>query len=136
MERRHLRPARISGPVLHVRPPWRAVGADAIRDLVRRYLDLPADDDHLPAWMIGSHDVTRAATRWPDGGWLGLLMLVLALPGSTTLCAGDELGLPEVDLPLEDRRDPTVARSGCRGPPLCGCSRPDQETTGPAPAIR
>lgn len=86
--------------------------ADEIRALVRRYIDLAADDDHLPAWIIGSHDVTRAATRWPDGRWLALLMLVMALPGSTTLYAGDELGLPQADVPTQDRRDPTLARSG------------------------
>jgi alpha-glucosidase len=88
--------------------PWRA--AD-IRDLVCRYLDAAADDDHLPAWIIGSHDVTRAATRWPEGRWLAFLMLVMALPGSTTLYAGDELGLPEADVPVADRRDPTLERS-------------------------
>jgi alpha-glucosidase len=88
--------------------PWRA---DEIRDLVSRYLDAAADGDHLPAWIIGCHDVTRAATRWPNGRWLALLLLVLALPGSTTVYAGDELGLPEVDVPVPDRRDPTLARS-------------------------
>ena len=51
-------------------------------------------------------------------------MILLALPGSTYICQGDELGLHEVaDLPREALEDPMASRStkekgrdGCRVP--------------------
>ena len=72
----------------------------------------PAAHGRLPAWVHGSHDVTRAATRWGPAGARAVLLLMLALPGSVYLYAGDELGLPEVDLPDDAIRDPVFRRSG------------------------
>ncbi|GAB3591856.1 glycoside hydrolase family 13 protein [Angustibacter peucedani] len=86
--------------------------ATALRTLVDAFLGAAVDDDHLPCWVVGSHDSTRAATRWPGGADAALLLLVLALPGAFCLYAGDELGLPEVDVPVERRQDPTLRRSG------------------------
>ncbi|GAA4351777.1 alpha-amylase family glycosyl hydrolase [Angustibacter luteus] len=86
--------------------------ASALRSLVDAYLRGASDGEHLPSWVVGSHDSTRAATRWPDGADAAMLLLALALPGGFCLYAGDELGLPEVDLPVEARQDPTVRRSG------------------------
>ena len=101
-------------------------------------------------WVFSNHDVVRHATRFalPAGTdldeWLlgggtnppadadrGLrraraaTLLALALPGSTYLYQGEELGLPEVaDLPPDALQDPTWTRSdhtrkgrdGCRVP--------------------
>ena len=86
--------------------------APALRALVDAYLRGASDAEHLPSWVVGSHDSTRAATRWPDGADAAMLLLALALPGGFCLYAGDELGLPEVDLPVEARQDPTLRRSG------------------------
>jgi alpha-glucosidase len=90
-------------------------------------------------WVLSNHDVTRHATRYgrldfTGGGVnaedrvhkgtpidlaLGLrraaaaTLLTLALPGSTYLYQGEELGLPEVvDLPEEVLADPIWERSG------------------------
>nr|BFE78681.1 hypothetical protein GCM10020093_012820 [Planobispora longispora] len=46
---------------------------------------------------------------------------MLGLPGAAYLYQGQELGLPEVDVAPEDRRDPAwprsgVSRDGCRVP--------------------
>jgi alpha-glucosidase len=73
--------------------------------------------------------VTRLPTRY-GGGEEGLrraraaVLLLLALPGTTFLYEGQELGLEEVDLPGEARQDPIffrtngerLGRDGCRVP--------------------
>ena len=40
------------------------------------------------------------------------LVALLGLPGTAHLYQGQELGLPEVDVPLEARVDPKSARDG------------------------
>ncbi len=100
-------------------------------------------------WVLSNHDVVRHPTRYglPNGtNWRAWLLdgphdmldaelgarrgraanlMLLALPGSTYLYQGDELGLPEVyDLPLDVLDDPVWERSnhtrkgrdGCRVP--------------------
>lgn len=69
-----------------------------------------------PAWSVENHDVVRAVTRY-GGGARGqararaALLTVLALPGGAYLYQGQELGLPEVDVPVGDRVDPMWARA-------------------------
>ncbi|ARH93789.1 alpha-amylase [Streptomyces sp. MOE7] len=101
-------------------------------------------------WVLSNHDVIRHASRHglPDGcdeeAWLladgqkppldrefGLrralaaTLLMLALPGSSYLYQGEELGLPEVaDLAREDLRDPVWTRSGGRLKGRDGCRVP------------
>jgi alpha-glucosidase len=61
-----------------------------------------------PAWAASNHDVSRLATRWCGGderkARLALLMLA-TLPGTTVLYYGDEIGMTDVDVPPELRRD-------------------------------
>ena len=73
-------------------------------------------------WVLENHDVTRLPTRW--GPHRAAALLLLALPGTAFLYAGQELGLEEVDLPDELRQDPVFSRTkgarkgrdGCRVP--------------------
>jgi len=94
-------------------------------------------------WVLSNHDVTRHATRFGNEPGLGTqlrlagdrelglrraraaTLLMLALPGSSYLYQGEELGLPDVvDLPDEARQDPAYFRAagqdgfrdGCRVP--------------------
>ncbi|WP_295531821.1 alpha-amylase family glycosyl hydrolase [uncultured Pseudacidovorax sp.] len=81
-------------------------------------------------WAVSNHDVPRVATRWsagrgPDAArdrlWLALLV---SLRGSASLYQGEELGLPEADVPFERLQDPYgrafwpefKGRDGCRTP--------------------
>ncbi|WP_425455081.1 glycoside hydrolase family 13 protein [Actinoallomurus bryophytorum] len=77
-------------------------------------------------WVLSNHDVQRHVTRY-GGGEVGLrraraaALLTLALPGSTYVYQGEELGLPEVtDLPAKYLLDPQwgngMGREGCRVP--------------------
>jgi alpha-glucosidase len=90
--------------------PWEAAAMRAAIDATRAEL---AAVGATPTWVLESHDVTRLATRW--GGLrqarAGALLL-LALPGTAFLYQGQELGLDEVDVPDELRRDPIFFRSG------------------------
>jgi alpha-glucosidase len=68
-------------------------------------------DDGWHCWSFSNHDVTRAVTRWggPAAGdaFAKLLMgLLLSLRGTICLYQGEELGLPEADVPFERLRDP------------------------------
>jgi alpha-glucosidase len=85
--------------------------------------------DGWPCWAISNHDVRRAVTRW--GGAAAdaalarqLVALVCSLRGSVCLYQGEELGLPEADVPFEKLQDPYgkafwpnfKGRDGCRTP--------------------
>lgn len=84
-----------------------------------------ANDSGL-AWAIENHDVRRAVTRY-GGGLIGeqraraAVLALLALPGAVYVYQGQELGLPEVEIPEERRLDPMwrrgrVCRDGVRVP--------------------
>ncbi len=135
-----------------LRADWDArVFADAIRHNVED----AARSGGSSTWVLSNHDFVRHATRYglpPGEGRLGqdgkawlrsggtdpvldaergvrraraATLLLLALPGSTYLYQGEELGLHEVgDLPAEALQDPNAFRSrgvdkgrdGCRVP--------------------
>ena len=68
-------------------------------------------------WALENHDVRRAVSRY-GGGAVGLAraramaMVLLALPGAVFVYNGQELGLPNVELPDSALQDPVWERSG------------------------
>jgi alpha-glucosidase len=70
-----------------------------------------------PTWALENHDIVRSATRF-GGGERGrararaALLAILGLPGGAYIYQGQELGLPEVDVPVSARVDPMWARGG------------------------
>jgi alpha-glucosidase len=97
-----------------VKVPW---DAEAWADKAHRLIEAHAEVGAAPAWCIENHDVARSVTRY-GGGELGArrsraaLLAMLALPGGAYLYQGQELGLPEVDVPLAARVDPMWERAG------------------------
>ena len=91
-----------------------------------------AVQDGWPCWAFSNHDVTRVVSRWgtgadgaDDADFARLLMaLLLSLRGSVCLYQGEELGLPEAEVPYEQLQDPYgkafwpefKGRDGCRTP--------------------
>ncbi len=88
-------------------------------------------DDGWPSWAFSNHDVRRVATRWGEAlGWPApraaplFMALLMSLRGTVFLYQGEELGLPEADVPFEKLQDPwgingwpaTKGRDGCRTP--------------------
>ena len=90
---------------------------DALRDAVVHSLEAVADSPAPACWVLSNHDRPRHVTRYGDGE-LGTrraraaALLQLALPGAAYLYNGDELGMPDVDLPDEALQDPIWSRSG------------------------
>jgi len=116
-----------------------------ITDSIREFAAVGAPS----TWVLSNHDVVRHATRLslgfdnPQGHGIGpktpdlpepaaalrraraATLMMLALPGSSYIYQGEELGLPEaIDIPDESREDPTwfrtggtrYGRDGCRVP--------------------
>ncbi len=110
--------------------------AESFREVVADTLAAVAPVGASPTWVLSNHDVVRHPTRY-GGGEQGLAraraatLAMLALPGSSYLYQGEELGLEQVDVAPQDRQDPSwfrtgeVGRDGCRVPiPWGGDSAP------------
>ncbi|MBD8529758.1 MULTISPECIES: alpha-glucosidase family protein [unclassified Massilia] len=81
------------------------------------------------SWSVGNHDAIRVVTRWggeaaPRSFASMVLAMQLSLKGTPCLYQGDELALPEADVPFELLQDPYgitfwpefKGRDGCRTP--------------------
>ena len=82
-----------------------------------------------PTWAFENHDAPRAVSRWVDDhhrdAFARVKMLLLcSLRGSIIIYQGEELGLPQVDVPFDQLKDPeaianwphTLSRDGARTP--------------------
>ncbi|MFI9602144.1 glycoside hydrolase family 13 protein [Streptomyces sp. NPDC052043] len=123
--------------------PW---DAGRLRDSIDTTLAEHAPVGAPATWVLCNHDVTRTVTRYgrDDTGFdfatkafgtptdlaLGTrraraaALLSLALPGAVYLYQGEELGLPEADIPLDRVEDPMHFRSGGSDPGRDGCRVP------------
>lgn len=110
--------------------------AEAFAEVITSTLAAVEPVGASPTWVLSNHDVVRHTTRY-GGGEQGLAraraatLTMLALPGSSYLYQGEELGLEQVDVAPEDRQDPSylrtgeVGRDGCRVPiPWSGSQAP------------
>jgi alpha-glucosidase len=82
-----------------------------------------------PSWTFSNHDAPRAVSRWAQGrdrkafAEMALLLLV-CLRGNVFVYQGEELGLPQAEVPFERLVDPeaianwpeTLGRDGARTP--------------------
>ncbi|MBL8548808.1 MAG: DUF3459 domain-containing protein [Hyphomonadaceae bacterium] len=97
--------------------------------LVRETLANWTSESAWPSWSFSNHDVARARSRWggadADDAYARMLLgLLFALRGTIFLYQGEELGLPQADVPFEKLKDPegirfwpdSLGRDGCRTP--------------------
>lgn len=108
--------------------PW---DADRYRSFIQRFaVEAEAVPEAWPCWFLENHDLPRVATRFDDGG-LGrtraraILLMIYALRGTPFVYQGQELGLPDAQVPPErvvdvDGRDPERAPIPWRRPSLAG----------------
>ncbi len=100
-----------------------------IRDAIENSLAAAALVDAKLTWTLANHDIEREVTRY-GGGSLGvqraraMAMVMLALPGTVFIYNGEELGLPNVDLPDGVLQDPRWKRSGYTVRGRDGCRVP------------
>ncbi len=82
--------------------------------------------DGWACWAYSNHDVQRHQSRWsltPSADRV-FATLLMCLRGSACIYQGEELGLPEADVPFDDIQDPYgiefwpefKGRDGCRTP--------------------
>jgi alpha-glucosidase len=105
----------------------RAFDAGEVRTVLREFE--AAAQGGWPSWAFSNHDSMRLVSRWPqpvDRTALAkmLVTLLVSMRGTAFLYQGEELGLPEAEVPFERLRDPYGiafwpdyrGRDGCRTP--------------------
>ena len=119
-----------------------AWSAPAMRETITKAIDAVSAVGAPPTWALSNHDSPRVVTRL-GGGELGtararaLATVAHALPGGIYVFQGEELGLPDVDLPDSARQDPVFfrtkgeqkGRDGARVPLPWAGSRPPYSFT-------
>ncbi|MBN9238921.1 MAG: alpha-amylase [Micrococcales bacterium 70-64] len=123
--------------------------AEPLRDVIQESIDAFSGVGAPSTWVLSNHDVVRHASRLaltadsPQGAGIGpkslgkpdpelglkraraATSLMLALPGSSYIYQGEELGLPEdMELPDAARQDPTWFRTGGEKYGRDGCRVP------------
>lgn len=97
--------------------------------LIRDALESWTSETSWPSWSFSNHDVVRSRTRWggeqtSDAFAQMLMGVLMCLRGTIFLYQGEELGLPQADVPFERLQDPegirfwpdSLGRDGCRTP--------------------
>lgn len=88
-----------------------------------------SEGEGWPSWAFSNHDAPRAVTRWAgpehrDEMARLYMMLLLTLRGNPIIYQGEELGLPQAQVPFSHLKDPeaiinwpkTLGRDGARTP--------------------
>ena len=102
-------------------------GAEFVRGVLKKFKERAGDA--WPCWALSNHDVERSASRWGKDQDPTLfpaisLAMLMSLRGSACLYQGEELGLPQAEVPFERLQDPYgitfwpeyKGRDGCRTP--------------------
>ncbi|MFN8484105.1 MAG: alpha-amylase family glycosyl hydrolase [Anaerolineae bacterium] len=98
-------------------------GAEIVRGVVEAYeAALPAGG--WPNWVLGNHDRSRIGTRAGREQARVAMMLLLTLRGTPTCYYGDEIGMVDVDIPVEKWQDP----AGLQQKDIQGESRDPERT--------
>jgi len=98
-------------------------------ELVTRVVEDWPEGEGWPTWAFENHDAPRAISRWVAEERREVfsrtkMLLLCSLRGSITIWQGEELGLPQVDVPYDRLQDPeaianwphTLSRDGTRTP--------------------
>jgi len=104
-----------------------ALTPEVVRASIRDWPGAPGEG--WPSWAFSNHDAPRFASRWWSEGDRDAfvrvaLMLLMSLRGNIILYQGEELGLPQAEVPFEHLQDPeaivnwpqTLGRDGARTP--------------------
>ena len=117
---------------LHSAYSFSLMGPDSSVEHVRRVIATHEQSITAPGvacYALSNHDKARVASRWANGRdreqtAKEMLALLFAMRGDVCLYQGEELGLPQADVPFERLQDPFgksfwpkfKGRDGCRTP--------------------
>jgi alpha-glucosidase len=106
---------------------------DALRETLVEGARLPHGS---VSWIQGSHDRTRAATRFGGGERgraraLALATLLMGLPGVPFVYMGEEIGMTDGEVPPSRAQDPIAVRAGDLARSRDGCRTPMLWEPGP-----
>ncbi len=103
------------------------ISADKVRGTLGNWTG--EKNEGWPSWAFENHDAPRAVSRWasPEKRWnaaRNYMMVLLSLRGNAFIYQGEELGLPQGEVPFEHLKDPeaianwprTLGRDGARVP--------------------
>ena len=85
-----------------LKTPWEA---QAIRQAVDE-LEAALPPWAWPNYVLGNHDEGRIATRYGEDQARVAAMLLLTLRGTPTIYYGEEIGMTDVDIPIDEQLDP------------------------------
>ena len=95
--------------------PWHPKAIQAMVEDVERVMPPGA----WPNYVMGNHDEPRLASRFGKEQVRVAAMLLLMLRGTPTLYQGDELGMENVEIPIDQQKDPFGMRVPGSGRDLC-----------------
>jgi alpha-glucosidase len=117
---------------LHSAYSFSMMGPDSSADHVRRVIATHEESIQAPGvacYALSNHDKPRVASRWANGRdreqtAKQMMALLLSMRGDVCLYQGEELGLPQAEVPFERLQDPFgksfwpkfKGRDGCRTP--------------------
>ena len=110
-------------------------GAEFFRSAIEDYFQRAPDA--MPCWTFSNHDTSRPVSRWANHAHARerfaeqMLALLLALPGSTCIYQGEELGLPDGEVYRDELTDPIGIRFWPRNKGRDGCRTPMPWENGP-----
>jgi alpha-glucosidase len=90
--------------------------AEALRDVVET-AERVLPDNCWPTWTAGNHDNRRFPTRWAGGDSAkarAAMVMMLGLRGTPFLYYGDEIGMPDTEIPDDRILDPVARYHGSR----------------------
>lgn len=106
-----------------------APALDANRVIDSAQLWDQSEDEGWPSWAFSNHDAPRAVSRWAPAEHRDqmarlYMLLLLTLRGNPIIYQGEELGLPQANVPYSKLKDPeaifnwpkTLGRDGARTP--------------------
>lgn len=101
--------------------PWKA---NAIKRAIQSTLNSMAEVGASATWVLSNHDSPRVVSRLGERRARAMALIAQALPGSLYVFQGEELGLPDAQIPDSARQDPVwfrtegeqLGRDGCRVP--------------------
>jgi alpha-glucosidase len=113
-------PMRVETDFSLLQAPWQA---EEIAKLIQEY-EQALPDGGWPNWVLGNRDWPRIVGRVGSEQARIAAMLLLTLRGTPTIYFGDEIGMRQVQVPMDRVRDPfaknvpglSAGRDGIRTP--------------------